>query len=125
MFERIKYHYSAGYSFASVELWVKNNELHYSKTITGNPEEFTQDSVSEVSVEDFAKMIETVHIADWKKKYKYDDSKGVILGGESWDVVYKDSDGTKIKSSGDNALPVSWGMLQKVLTKTVGTIEFD
>ncbi len=125
MFDRIKYSYNAGFSFVNVEIWVKNNELHYSKIITGKPEEYTQDSVSEVTVEDFSKMIETVHIDEWKKKYKYNASEAMILDGESWDVVYKDSDKDKIKSSGDNAFPSYWGMLQKVLTKIVGTIELD
>ena len=70
-------------------------------------------------------MIETVHIADWKKKYKYNSDGIVILDGESWDVVYKGFDCDKIKSSGDNAFPSNWSMLKKVLTKTVGNIELD
>lgn len=125
MFERIKYSYSAGFSHVSVEVWIKDNEIHYSKIIAGKPEEYTQDSVSAVTVDDFSKMIEMVHIADWKKKYKYNSDGIVILDGESWDVVYKGFDCDKIKSSGDNAFPANWSMLKKVLTKTVGNIELD
>ena len=54
MFERIKYSYSAGFSHVSVEVWIKDNEIHYSKIIAGKPEEYTQDSVSAVTVDDFS-----------------------------------------------------------------------
>ena len=124
MFKRIKYELSSAMiNFVNVEIWVKGGKLHYSKIATGRPDEYTDDTVSTVSAEDFAKKLEALHIGSWKKDYQ---PQGyIVMDGVSWTVEYEDTDGKKVKSSGDNAYPSNWSAFRKLLATVAGNVKLD
>lgn len=123
MFESVKYEISANYTFVEVKIWVRDGELHYSKTAMGRPDECRKDAISSISVEDFSRKIESIRIPEWKKNYE--PVGFFVMDGESWDVKYKDSDYKESKASGINAYPTNWKKFLKVLSEVAGNVNID
>lgn len=123
MFKKLKYELSlAIFNSVKVQIWDEDRKLHYSKNVL-KPGESVKDAVSPISVEEFSKKIEAMHIDTWKKDYQ---PQGyVVMDGESWEVQYEDSDGNKSRSSGDNAYPPNWKSFQKLLASVAGNIDPD
>ena len=121
MFESISLDINAYLGFANVKVWVEDEKLHYAKNVMAMPEEFADDEVSTMSVDEFSSRLNNLGITDWKKHYE---PVGVVyMDGVSWEVVYEDSDYKNHKSTGDNEYPVNWKKFLKLLKEAVGDFE--
>lgn len=120
MFESVNVKFSAFLSgTAEVKVWVENKELHYSKDIMMNPiDDDTDDSVSDMSVDEFLNRIEALKILGWKKNYS--PVGYVVMDGETWTVNYSDSDHKTYKIEGDNVYPENWTDFMNLMSEVVG-----
>ncbi len=121
MFKSLSYSIFAYLGTVDVKLWAKDNELHYSKDVMTRPDLKVKDGVSTMTLEAFEKKLQALKITEWKKSYE---PQGVMfLDGESWTVVYEDTEHKKLKASGENAYPANWKRFLKLLRDVVGDFE--
>ena len=118
MFESLSLEIVAYIGFAKVKAWAVNNELHYSKDLMLDPSGCTDDSVSEMSPDEFLRRLDLLNISDWKKSYK--PIKQMYIDGVFWNVTYDDSDHKKMKYKGENAYPGNWDEFLKLMKDAVG-----
>jgi len=134
MFERLKIELNTARMMGSaeIEIWAEDGKLHYKKDLFSTeikPVEFNPDGtahfpsddsngVSEVSVEDFSKKMELLHIEGWKKNYEPEGY--MVLDGESWSLRYETEEGKPIIVSGENAYPKEWKKLIRYIRSIVG-----
>ena len=119
MLDSIKLEIRGYKGFLIICIRAKDNELHYSKE-SMRLEVLANDEVSPVSVKEFSKRIDALHIPEWKETYTpegYD-----VFDGESWTVTYMDSNSKTIVRCGENAYPPNWKKFLKALRDAVGNI---
>lgn len=121
MFESIGLDITAFVGFENIKIWAQDGELHYSKNVMTMPDQYAEDEVSAMSVDEFSRRLDSLGVSDWKKHYE---PVGVMyLDGVSWEVVYEDSDYKKHESTGDNEYPMNWKKFLKLLKEAVGDFE--
>ena len=118
MFNSISYDRMAYLGFSNVKIWVQDNELHYSKNVMLDPDKCTDDTVSDMTPDEFSKKLAILNITEWKKHYEPEDD--IILDGVSWTVTYDDTDLKKKEYKGDNEYPANWKKFIKLLKEAVG-----
>ena len=123
MFKSLSYETFSFFGTTSMKLWAIENELHYSKNVMTRPDETVEDAVSSLTVETFEKKLEGLRITEWKKSYELRDL--MVLDGESWTVVYEDTEHKKMKFSGGNAYPANWRKFLNLLEDVVGDVSAD
>ena len=134
MFDRLKIELNTARMMGSaeIEIWVEDGKLHYEKDLFGgeivvgtfdsdgnyHPGDEDAKGVSDVSVEEFSKKMELLHIEGWKKTYEPEGY--MVLDGESWGLTYETTEGKPIKIAGDNAYPKEWKKLIRYIRLVVG-----
>lgn len=99
-------------------VWVQDNRLHYSID-SYYQRKLIDDEVSDITVEDFEKIIVKIGIDCWKELYTPPEEYAVN-DGESWIVTYETDDGKNIVVNGENAYPDNWKNFIKLIKSITG-----
>lgn len=105
-----------------VEIWLKDNEVHYTKSIFGDKMVDEEDVIASINSEEFNKAIEQFNISKWEKNYE---PKGyAVFDGEDWTVKLKNSGEPLVTRKGENAYPRNWKKFETFIKSIVGDINF-
>ena len=121
MLKKLSFKKITFFGSTEIKIWIKDDEVHYSKDYIGQGVEKTNDVVSLIKKDTFIKKLSAINIPLWKKKYEPEGF--LVMDGESWTVKLESEDGKTIKCSGENDYPTDWKSFLKVLKDIVG--DFD
>ena len=116
MFERVSLKIFYRFGVVDIKVWVKDNELYYSRHTVEGPELDDTDSISSIKAEEFSQRLEAVKITEWDETYE----DITVLDGVTWTVEYLDAGHKKYTSSGCNGYLETWERFIELLKEAVG-----